>query len=81
MKELRIIVCAKEIPDPEAPLSDVSVDAEKMEVIVDAPQVISPFDENALEAAIRITEEVEAKITVLSMGKKVIAKNLGGRRG
>jgi len=71
MKELRIIVCAKEIPDPEAPLSDVSVDAEKMEVIVDAPQVISPFDENALEAAIRLKEEIGAKITVLSMGKKV----------
>ena len=71
MKELRIIVCAKEIPDPEAPLSDVSVDIEKMEVIVDAPQVISPFDENALEAAIRITEEMDAKITVLSIGKKV----------
>ena len=71
MKELRIIVCAKEIPDPEAPLSEVSVDAEKMEVIVDAPQVISPFDENALEAALRITEEMDAKITVLSMGKKV----------
>jgi len=71
MKELRIIVCAKEIPDPEAPLSDVSVDAEKMEVNVDAPQVISPFDENALEAALRITEEMDAKITVLSMGKKV----------
>jgi electron transfer flavoprotein beta subunit len=71
MKELRIIVCAKEIPDPEAPLSDVSVDTEKMEVNVDAPQVISPFDENALEAALRITEEMDAKITVLSMGKKV----------
>ena len=71
MKELRIIVCAKEIPDPEAPLSDVSVDAEKMAVNVDAPQVISPFDENALEAALRITEEMDAKITVLSMGKKV----------
>lgn len=71
MKELRIIVCAKEIPDPEAPLSDVSVDAEKMEVIVDAPQVISPFDENALEAAIRIKEEMDAKIIVLSLGKKV----------
>ncbi len=71
MTEIRIIVCAKEIPDPEAPLSDVSVDAEKMEVIVDAPQVISPFDENALEAAIRITEEMDAKITVLSLGKKV----------
>lgn len=71
MKELRIIVCAKEIPDPEAPLSDVSVDAEKMEVIVDAPQVISPFDENALEAALLIQENMDAKITVLSMGKKV----------
>ena len=47
MSEINIIVCAKQIPDPEAPLSDVSVDAEKMEVIVDAPQVISPFDENA----------------------------------
>ena len=71
MKALRIIVCAKEIPDPEAPLSDVSVDADKMEVIVDAPQVISPFDENALEAALRIAEDTDAKITVLSMGKKV----------
>ena len=71
MKELGIIVCAKQIPDPEAPLSDVSVDAEKMEIIVDAPQVISPFDENALEAALRIKEDMGAKITVLSMGKKV----------
>jgi electron transfer flavoprotein beta subunit len=71
MKEIRIIICAKEIPDPEAPLSDVSVDAERMEVIVDAPQVISPFDENALEAALRIKEDTEARITVLSLGKKV----------
>ena len=71
MRALGIIVCAKEIPDPEAPLSDVSVDAEKMEVIVDAPQVISPFDENALEAALRLKEAIDAKITVLSLGKKV----------
>jgi electron transfer flavoprotein beta subunit len=80
MKELEIIVCAKQIPDPEAPLSDVSVDAEKKQVIVDAPQVISPFDENALEAALRIKEDMGAKITVLSMGKKisdqVMRKNL-----
>ena len=71
MRALGIIVCAKQIPDPEAPLSDVSVDAEKMEVIVDAPQVISPFDENALEAALRLKEAIGAKITVLSLGKKV----------
>ena len=71
MTEIRIIVCAKEIPDPEAPLSDVSVDAEKMEVIVDAPQVISPFDENALEVAVQLKEVVGGKISVLSLGKKV----------
>ena len=71
MTEIHIIVCAKEIPDPEAPLSDVSVDAERLEIVVDAPRVISPFDENALEAAVRIKETVGGKITVLSLGKKV----------
>lgn len=71
MTELHIVVCAKQIPDPEAPLSDVSVDTDNLEVIVDAPQVISPFDENALEAAIQLKEEVGGTVTVLSMGKKV----------
>jgi electron transfer flavoprotein beta subunit len=71
MKEPKIIVCAKQIPDPEAPFSNVTVDVEKKEVIVDAPDVISPYDENALEAAIRIKEELGGKITVLSMGRKV----------
>ena len=70
-KEIRIIVCAKQIPDPEAPLMDVSVDTETMDVIVDAPDVISPFDENALEAAVVLKEEMGGKITVLSLGKKV----------
>jgi electron transfer flavoprotein beta subunit len=71
MKEVKIIVCAKQIPDPEAPFSNVSVNVEKKEVVVDAPDVISPYDENALEAAIKIKEEVGGKITVLSMGRKV----------
>jgi electron transfer flavoprotein beta subunit len=71
MKELSIIVCAKQIPDPEAPLADVTVNGETMEVIVDAPQVISPFDENALEAALQLQEEVGGKVTVLSLGRKL----------
>ncbi|MDP2863340.1 MAG: electron transfer flavoprotein subunit beta/FixA family protein [Desulfobacterales bacterium] len=71
MKGINIIVCAKQIPDPEVPFSNVSVDVEKKEVIVDAPNVISPYDENALEAAIRIKEEMGGKITVLSLGRKV----------
>jgi electron transfer flavoprotein beta subunit len=71
MKDVKIIVCAKQIPDPEAPFSNVSVNAEKKEGVVDAPDVISPYDENALEAAIKIKEQVGGKITVLSMGRKV----------
>ncbi len=71
MKEPKIIVCAKQIPDPEAPFSNVSVNVEKKQVMVDAPDVISPYDENALEAAIKIKEELGGKITVLSMGRKV----------
>jgi electron transfer flavoprotein beta subunit len=71
MKQVNIIVCAKQIPDPEAPFSNVTVNVEKKQVLVDAPDVISPYDENALEAAIRIKEEVGGKITVLSMGRKV----------
>jgi electron transfer flavoprotein beta subunit len=71
MKEPKIIVFAKQIPDPEAPFSNVTVDVEKKEVVVDAPDVISPYDENALEAAIRIKEELGGKITVLSMARKV----------
>jgi electron transfer flavoprotein beta subunit len=71
MKEINIIVCAKQIPDPEVPFSNISVDVENKEVLVDAPNVISPYDENALEAAIRIKEELGGKITVLSLGRKV----------
>jgi electron transfer flavoprotein beta subunit len=71
MKDVKIIVCAKQIPDPEAPFSNVTVNVEKKEVVVDAPDVISPYDENALEVAIRIKEAVGGKITVLSMGRKV----------
>jgi electron transfer flavoprotein beta subunit len=44
------------------------------------PPVMSPFDENALEAALRLKDASEAKITVLSMGrnlsKAVLRKSL-----
>jgi len=36
-----------------------------------AAPVLSPFDENALEAALRIKDEHGGKVTVLSMGQKL----------
>ena len=72
MKGKSIIVCAKQVPDPEATFSSVKIDSEAMTIkVTGLPPVINPFDENAIEAALRIKEEVGAIITVLSMGEKV----------
>lgn len=69
---LKIIVCAKQVPDPEGPPSSFEVnEAERKVIPRGIPPVINPFDENALEAAIRIKESVGAQITLLSLGKSL----------
>jgi electron transfer flavoprotein beta subunit len=70
--ELNIIVCIKQVPDPEAPVSGYQVDSEARQVIpVGIPPVISPYDENALEMALRLRETYGGKITALSIGHKL----------
>lgn len=68
---MNIIVCVKQIPDPETPASAFKVD-EVAKKVVPAPgiaPVISPFDAQAVEAALRIRDaKGEGKITVVSMG-------------
>jgi electron transfer flavoprotein beta subunit len=72
MKRLQIIVCAKQVPDPEGPADAFKVDPDAKKVIpVGIPPVINPFDENALEVALRIKNQFDAKVTVLSMGEKL----------
>lgn len=58
------------MPDPEIPLAKFRIDPEAKRVIPPEgiPPVISPFDEQAVEAALRIKEQQESKITVLTMG-------------
>ena len=69
---MNIIVCIKQVADPEAPASVYSIDNEAKQVIMKGVMpVISPFDENALEAALRIKDTTECKITVLSAGYKL----------
>jgi electron transfer flavoprotein beta subunit len=67
---VNLIVCVKEIPDPETPASAFSIDPVAMRAIPakDTPPVISPFDEQAVEAALRLKDEHGGKVTVLSMG-------------
>lgn len=72
MKELKMIVCIKQIPDPEGPSSAFKVDPEAKKVIpVGIPPVINPFDENALEVALRIKDVHEIKVIAISMGEKL----------
>ncbi len=70
---LKIIVCMKQVLDPEAPSSVFRVDPEAKRVIPPAgvPPVLNPFDENALEVALRIKDTQEAEITVISMGRNL----------
>lgn len=62
---MNIIVLLKQVPDMER----VKFDSEKG--VVDrksAGTEINPFDLNALEAAVQISEKMEAKVIVISMG-------------
>lgn len=79
---VNIIVCVKQVIDPEAPPSSFKIDEAGRKVVVPSgvPPVISPFDENAVEAALRIKDAQGGKITVLSMGinllREVVKKPL-----
>jgi len=69
---LNIIVCIKQVLDPEAPTSTYKVDAETKRMLQQGvPPVMSPFDTNALEAALRIKATTPSKITVISLGKNL----------
>ena len=68
---MHIVVCVKQVPDPEAAFSMLKVDEQAKKVIPASglPLVMSPFDEQALEAALRIRESTgAARITAISVG-------------
>ena len=68
---MRVIVCVKQIPDPEIASSLFKVDeaAKKVIPVPGLAMVISPFDEQAVEAALRIKDKADAvTVTVLTLG-------------
>jgi electron transfer flavoprotein beta subunit len=71
---MHIVVCIKYIPDPEASFSMFSIDEQAKKVIPAAglKHVVSPFDEQAIEAALRIREQHAAtRITVVTLGDEM----------
>jgi electron transfer flavoprotein beta subunit len=74
---VNMIVCAKQVLDPEMPPAAFKIDTEAKKAIQpkDVKQVVSPFDENAVEAALKIKDAQKgSKIRVISMGTKLEAE-------
>lgn len=71
---MNIIVCCKQVPDPEAPPSSFKIDTSLNKVVPPAgvPPVINPFDEQAVEAALRIKDKSGGKVMVISLGNGLI---------
>ena len=71
---LSMIVCVKQVMDPETPSSVFKIDSEtkRVEQIPGMPPVLNGFDENAIEAALRIKDIEGGTITILSVGHNFV---------
>jgi electron transfer flavoprotein beta subunit len=76
----KIIVCMKQVIDPEVAMSLFGIDPNTKRAIPPkgTPPVLNPFDENALEAALKIKDAGGADITVISMGQRLSKPILRG---
>src|SRR5918997_3339992 len=75
---MNILVCLKQILDPEVPARDFRVDAARREAErASAKLVTNIFCENALEKALQLRERAGgARITVLSYGRPTAEDSL-----
>jgi electron transfer flavoprotein beta subunit len=74
MSNLRMVVCCKQVLDPEAPPTAFKIDPKSMRMTLpsDIKPVIGQYDEFALEAALRIKDAVGGHITVISLGNNIV---------
>ncbi len=65
---LKIVVCVKAVPDPKE-AHKIKIDpVTKTLIRSSVPLVLNLIDKNAMEAALQLKEQLDAHITVLSMG-------------
>ena len=70
---MKIVVCVKQVPDT----MEVEVDRKSGTIIREGvPSILNPFDEFALNEALRLREKTEAKLIVISMGPPQAEKAL-----
>jgi electron transfer flavoprotein beta subunit len=77
---MNIVVCIKEIFDPEVTIESFRLDQTNKVLVSSSkvPKVVNPFDEQAVEAALRIKDkalqarlEGGVKVTILSLGNNL----------
>ncbi len=73
---MNIVVCVKQILDPEIPSGKFKLDPASKSVIPPEgiPPVINPYDAQAVELALRLKEQHGGKITVLTLGSGGVDK-------
>lgn len=73
---MEILVCIKQVPDPEH-FDQVRLDPVTRNIIREGiPAIINPLDRHALEEALRLREKHDARVTVVSMGPPPAAQAL-----
>lgn len=70
---MNIIVCIKQVPDT----TEVKINPETNTLVREGvPSIVNPFDENAVEAALKLKEKSGGKVTVITMGPPQAAEAL-----
>jgi electron transfer flavoprotein beta subunit len=70
---MNIVVCVKQVIDPEAPPSSFKIDASGSRAEMrGVPPVIDPYGEFAVEASLKLKEAVGGQITVLTLGVNLL---------
>lgn len=73
---MNMIVCCKQVLDPEAAPSTFKLDAANNRMVQppEVKPVVNPYDEQAVEAALRIkdTDKAAHKVSVISLGNNLI---------
>ena len=69
---MNIIACIKQVPYPDVPASAYGVDTSANTITLpeDVPLVISPYDENAVEAGLQVKDQVGGRLTVVSLATR-----------
>ncbi|PWG00371.1 electron transfer flavoprotein subunit beta/FixA family protein [Levilactobacillus bambusae] len=69
---MKIVVCIKQVPST----NDVKIDPQTHNLVRSADGVINPFDKNAIEAALKLRDQTNGEVILLSMGPESYRESL-----